>query len=350
MRRKFIIFKMKAVELALKAGRKRQSPITGYIHHPSRETIPVYENFCFALALLRSKTAENVLEAKALLERLFTFRVKGQFPHYLHEYPECRFQQKLHPVVTFILKEFQPILGGQLKAELQELLTESVAPQDPHSPEKWAELLLHSQLTGEAPTPAPWDPQSLSFVGQQRYEKGEPAVTLYDLFLGERGGRYSARALQDHPSHLTAALVYPGSLETFCPAPSFRYRFWGNGHPTHSLVLETSGAVRDQTIFLPEKEVHDEVEVAYFCNLPNEILVEGKKATTFQLGQRLQVGGKIELIFKVEGDGQYWGHLYRGNRPGQLFKDEAYDNIIALRTVKRSLSSTVKIGYKMVHE
>ncbi|HNA62241.1 MAG TPA: hypothetical protein PKW79_04115, partial [Rhabdochlamydiaceae bacterium] len=54
--------------------------------------------------------------------------------------------------------------------------------------------------------------------------------------------------------------------------------------------------------------------------------------------------------FTVEGDGQYWGHLYRGNRSGQLFKDDAYDTIIALRTVKRSLSSTIKISYKMVHD
>jgi len=339
---------MKAVELALKACRKRQSPITKFVH--DHETISIYENFCFVLALLRSKTAENVLEAKTLLEKLFNFQVDGQFPYYLHDYPNCHVQPKLSSVVFFILKEYQPILGK--KNELEKLLTPPVVPKNLRSPEEWAEFLVYCQITGESPKAAfqQWDPKHLSFVGHQRYEKGEPAVTLYDLFLGEWGGRYSPRALRDHPTHLRGGLVYPGSMEIFHPEPSFQYTFWGDGDPTHSLVLETKGEIRDQAIFLSENEVNDEVEVAYFCSLPNEILVDGKKATSFQLGQTIQIGKQVELQFTVEGDGQYWGHLYRGNRSGQLFKDDAYDTIIALRTVKRSLSSTIKISYKMVHD
>lgn len=302
------------------------------------------------LALLRSRTAENVLEAKALLEKLFNFQVGGRFPYYLHEYPECHVQPKLSSVVFFILKEYQPILGK--KNELEKLLIAPVMPKNLHLPEEWAEFLIYCQITGESPQAAfqQWDPKLLSFVGQQRYEKGEPAVTLYDLFLGEWGGRYSTRALQDHPAQLRGGLVYPGAMEIYQPESSFRYAFWGDGYSTHSLVLETKGEIGNQTVFLSENEVHDEVEVAYFCSLPNEILVDGKKATSFQLGQTIQIGKQIELEFTADGDGQYWGHLYRGNRSGQLIKDDAYDSVIALRTVKRSLSSTIKIRYRVIDD
>src|SRR3569832_1741282 len=84
---------MKSLELALRAGRARQSPQTGFVHHSyenlerSAETIPVYENFCFALALFRTKTVENVLEAKNLLERLLAFQTAEWFPLFLHDYP-----------------------------------------------------------------------------------------------------------------------------------------------------------------------------------------------------------------------------------------------------------------------
>ncbi len=49
----------------------------------------------FALALLRSRTTENILEAKAIVDNLLHFQLKegpsaGNFPKYLHEYPNCK--------------------------------------------------------------------------------------------------------------------------------------------------------------------------------------------------------------------------------------------------------------------
>jgi hypothetical protein len=360
---------MKAVDLALKAGRKRQSDITRFVHHcneqpeKSSEAIPTYENFCFALALLRSRIAENVLEAKSLLEKLLAFQVDHQFPVYLHEYPTCRYAglgSKLYPVIFYILRDFHTILGDKLRLQLQEL-QEHYSPkevQSLESPEDWAEFLIHAQLTGQDKTPAfkYWDAACKAFIGPQRQERGEPALTLYDLFLGEWTGQYSSRALQDHPVHLRASLIYPGEAFASSPSQSLCHRFWGSGHPTHSMVLNTSGQIFEEKnsllIVLPEKEVQEEMEVAYFCNLhpDTQILINHQKATSFQLGDTIQIVSKdrrMEISFSLEGEGKFWGHLYRGNRPGQLSckgeeKYEAYDWVIGLRTIQRDQRASIR--------
>lgn len=350
------MYGMKAIDLALKAGKKRQSLVTGFVHHPTTETIPVYENFCFALALLRSKVAENMHEAKALLEKLLAFQVKGELPVYLHEYPQCKYaglKQKLYPVIFFILRDFHSILGENVRTTLHQLLDEMPSKGECRSPEDWAEFLILSQITGEDPAPAAeqWDIQTLSFKGQQRQERGEPAVTLYDLFLGEWGGKFSTRALHDHPAHLYASLIYPVSkpLQFSSSTSTLERMHWGEGHPTHSLVLQTKGVLEGEIVHLPEGDVQEEIEIAYYLNLhpENQILVNQQKATTFQLGDVLQIAEKFELKLTLEsGEGKFWGHLYRGNRPGQLSGDkfEAYDWVIGLRSVKRSGSCRIRVS------
>lgn len=353
---------MKAIELALKAGRKRQSEITRFVHfcyedpEKSTETIPTYENFCFALALLRSRSVDNVLEAKTLLEKLLAFQVGQEFPVYLHEYPHCRYaglKSKLSPVIFFILRDFQSVLGEKLRTQLQALQATPEVISSPETPEEWAEFLIHAQLTDQDKTPALkyWDPSCLAFIGPQKQERGEPAVTLYDLFLGEWGGKYSHRALQDHPVHLRASLVYPAEIVlSSVPEQSLDRQFWGEGYPTHSLVLNTSGILTKEdngfTITLPEKAVQDEIEIAFFYNLHPDtyVTVNHQKATTFQLGDKIQIHSKDRLIelslTLASGQGQFWGHFYRGNRPGQLCckgadKHEAFDGVIGMRTVTR---------------
>ncbi len=366
---------MKVVELALKAGRKRQSEITRFVHYcneapeKSGETIPTYENFCFALALLRSRIVENILEAKALLEKLLAFQIDGQFPVYLHEYPLCRYAglgSKLYPVLFFILRDFHMVLGEPLRLQLQELQKRYALSeiQRPETPEECAEYLLHAQITGQDKTPAlkSWNAKALAFTGSQRQERGEPALTLYDLFLGEWGGRFSSRALQDHPVHLRASLVYPSeALNLSEPAPSLTRYFWGSGTPTHSLALSTLGTIMEEEksllVVLPEKEVQEEMEVVYFYNLhaATHVLINGQKATSFQLGDTVQLISKdfkIEMTFALEnGEGRLWGHLYRANRPGQLSckgeeKHEAFDGAIGLRTIKRGAHASIRICFR----
>ena len=363
---------MKVVELALKAGRKRQSEITRFVHHcteaseKSAEAIPTYENFCFALALLRSRTAENVLEAKALLERLLAFQVNGEFPVYLHEYPSCRYAglgSKLYPILFFILRDFHMVLGDHLREQLQDLQTRYALYEidSPETPEECAEFLLHCQITGKDKSPAfkSWDAKTLAYAGHQRQERGEPALTLYDLFLGEWGGQFSNRALQDHPVHLRASLIYPAEAPRFVSQPPLPTRYsWGSGNPTHSMVLSTPGVItgeKELLIVLPEKEVQEEMEIIYFYNLhaDTHVLINGQKATSFQLGDKVELiskGFRIELIFTLKsGEGQFWGHLYRANRPGQLCckgeeKHEAFDGAIGLRTVKRGPHASIRIN------
>jgi hypothetical protein len=362
---------MKAVELALKAGRKRQSELTRFVHHcsetpeKSSETIPTYENFCFALALLRSRTAENVLEAKALLEKLLAFQVNSEFPVYLHEYPLCRYaglKSKLYPVIFFILRDFHSVLGEKLRQQLQAVQSHPEEVSSPESPDDWAEFLIHAQITGQDKTPAlkHWDSDCLSFIGPQRQERGEPALTLYDLFLGEWQGKYSTRALQDHPVHLRASLIYPSEITlASIPAQSLQRQFWGNGSPTHSLLLNTQGVLTENKdgfhVVLQEKEVQEEMEIACFYNLHADttVKINHQKATSFQLGDTVQIISKdcqFELSFSViSGEGQFWGHLYRANRPGQLcckgdYKHEAFDGVIGLRTIKRCPKTSIRIS------
>ncbi len=362
---------MKAVELALKAGRKRQSEVTRFVHYcseqpeKSTEAIPTYENFCFALALLRSKIVENVLEAKALLEKLLAFQVNSEFPVYLHEYPLCRYaglKSKLYPVIFFILRDFHSVLGEKLRDQLQAIQGSPEEVSSPESPEDWAEYLIHSQINAQDKSPAlkHWDSSCLSFIGPQRQERGEPALTLYDLFLGEWGGKYSARALQDHPVHLRASLIYPAEIILdSIPSQTLQRQFWGNGGPTHSLLLNTQGILTEDKdgfqVILQEKEVQEEMEISFFYNIHPDttVTINHQKATSFQLGDTIQIiskDKKMELSFKViSGEGQFWGHLYRANRPGQLSckgedKHEAFDGVIGLRTIKRGSQATISIA------
>lgn len=118
------------VELAITCGRSWQSPQTGYIHYcyhildePNHDTIPIVENFLFTLALLRSRTAENIQEAKVLIGKLLCFQnfqdllSQGNFPVYLHDYPVCRDRYlgaQLLPIFYWIIKYFHTILGSEL--------------------------------------------------------------------------------------------------------------------------------------------------------------------------------------------------------------------------------------------
>jgi hypothetical protein len=362
---------MKSIELAIKAGRLRQSPATHFVHHSaekpdySREVIPVYENFCFALALFRSKMAANALEGKSLLEKLFAFQTAEGFPVYLHDYPRCHFRQlsqKLAPIAFFLLKDFSSILGEPLREKLQALAALLTPPSDPKSPEEWADFLIYTQIikSDSSDLFGIWDFKSQCFMGPQKQAQQEPAVTLLDLILGEWTGSYSLRALQDHPAHLQASLIYPGHLSCREVQQKWSRKFWGDGSPTHSAMLQTKGVVSElnNTVFidLPSQEVYDEVETSYYINrgIGTQLFVQGLKATAFQLGEPVIIESgceKFKVIFSLEeGSGRFWGHLYFGNRPGQMgslgsLKYEAFDWQIALRTVERKERCLLKMEF-----
>jgi hypothetical protein len=170
--------------------------------------------------------------------------------------------------------------------------------------------------------------------------------------------------VQDHPVHLRASLIYPAEivLGDF-PLQSLRHQFWGNGHPTHSLVLNTQGSMTEEkdgfNIVFQEKEAQEEMEIAFFYNLhpDTQVTINHQRATSFQMGDTVQIiskGRRMELSFSLaSGEGQFWGHLYRANRPGQLCckgeeKHEAFDGTIGLRTIKRGLHASIKVSVKLL--
>lgn len=126
------------VDMAVSEGRRRYSEQTGYLHYcydrsePPHLPIPVYDNILFALALLRSRTMDNVNEAKRILSHLLHFQsdaAEGNFPIYLHDYPFCkdRFLGVNIGVVLFqIINGFQPVLGSDLNQKLASALRKLV--------------------------------------------------------------------------------------------------------------------------------------------------------------------------------------------------------------------------------
>lgn len=123
------------IEMALAAGRRMQSIQTGFVHYcyqsqdeDVQQAIPVYENVLFVLALLRTRTVENMTEAKVLLEKLLAFQNDRKekslhnFPIYLHEYPNCWDHFLGINLLTpfyWILKYFGHVLGQDLKIKLE---------------------------------------------------------------------------------------------------------------------------------------------------------------------------------------------------------------------------------------
>lgn len=265
-------------ELALQAGRTRQQPQTGYVHCHYQDlnsvplTIPTLENFLFALALLQSKTAEQMTEAKELLEKLLHFYKEG-FPVYLHEYPHCSDPLlciKLLAPLYWIQKGFNTVLGQSLREQLvtvsKALLDKSLTEEAPYhlalraaaaaiafgrlygdvAMEKRGESLLQ-ELQGEGKNPTwempdriahmlvglqmvysdlsnspwrafweyigtTWSSQIGAYVGAplKIFQDGyEPQVTPYDLYMSYFSGVVPKRLFKETPVHLHGALIQP---------------------------------------------------------------------------------------------------------------------------------------------
>jgi hypothetical protein len=369
----------RAIDLAALAGRKRQSPRTGLVHLFSGEdapdTIPVYENFCFAFALFRQKTTESVTEAKAIIERLLTFRVNGNFPVYLHEFPKCfdhHLGLKIAPVLIYLVRLFSPVLGElkqKIEKALQEILAqrpeklfwenryracvgESLLGQDTtaFSPLDWTDWIITAQLSGQTHFFLPYDDQLQMFFGAvDIQEKDQPRPNPIEWLLAEPN--FSPRLLKDHPHQILTAPLFPFTFtKSELPSATFRM-FWQGSNSLHSLVakslefdLETEADTTRNNLF----------EASIYCNASNEteIFVEGKKATAFQLGETITISTpqkSISFHFElVSGSGDFFGHIFKANRWSQVSckgvnSYEAYDWQIGLRTLRRSEKAKIRI-------
>ena len=367
---------IRAVDLAVAAGHKRQSPRTGFVHlfpnDESTDTIPIYENFCFALALFRQKTAESVTTAKEMVGKLLAFQQPcGNFPVYLHDFPRCYdFQMplKVAPILIYLLRHFPTVLG-ELKSKIEEALAKALSkpPEKPSwenryractgkpllpvdtsefSSSDWTEWVITAQLAGQNHFEIPYDPTVQLLLGSTEcQEKGEPRPCPLEWLLAD--GHFSPRLLRDHPHQILCAPLFPITYTPSLPLETSFRHYW-NGSVLHSLVGQ--GLVFD----LPEgveKGKHDLFEAALFCNISPEttLFVEGRKATTFKFGDTVTIQTpQLTIALKFEltsGSGDFCGHIFRSNRPSQVCKGyEAYDWQIGIRTLRRSPTAQISVS------
>ncbi|MBM3198056.1 MAG: hypothetical protein FJZ58_02220 [Chlamydiae bacterium] len=379
------------------------------LRDPRQDPIPLTENLLYASVLLHTKSVQHIQEGRVLLEKILAFESEGNFPLYLHEYPSCRSAYQaveLLPIFFYLLRNCTSILSDDLqnrlislskrilqnlqKEELPKIIQRKIdaflgrfSQEDwyPTSPAEWAEYCLCSQMQGSSLQPAldQWNRNLCVYMGEafQYLQEGEePLVTLFDYFMGEALGNLSARAEQNPMLLLRSILVRPMTVdfqaskgttqEAFLLMPGQRpsgVLYFGGREKTHSFALDAKkGEWRldksKERIYvlsytyaeeIPREE--ESVECAFFLNLSaaSKVLIQGKQATLFRPGEWVEMvteSGSLRFCFIVDrGEGQWTGHILRGNRPLQKDKSPfaCYDRIIALRTLRRSSIAKLQI-------
>ncbi len=245
-----------------------------------------------------------------------------------------------------------------------------------------------------------WHMKSRSYIGppvKEQQEGLEPQPTLYDLFLGYFTGGIARRALTDHLFHLQAPLIRPtedrlvipsypfnitgqlnGRSWHLCQTPSYAYHViekketvnpatentqhilrivWGDGERTHTFACQAGDSEFSSFQIHPERiDIYLDLtkapnlgdreksrEFIFYCDVQEnmQITVNGIPSNTFQLGDLVKLSTGIGLQFSLEkGEGRFFGHAMRGNRPAQLplkgvRRFDAYDWQFFLRTLHR---------------
>lgn len=358
-----ILERRELVDLALSAGQTFLSPQTGLIHYcyedeRSKETIPLFENLCYCLALFRTHALDHVQEGKERLKHLLAFRYDdGRFPVYLHQYPNVRGSFRTTYPLYLIDKYFAKVIEEPLRNKIRQNLELPLPPKLITSSKDAGLLALHRSCIGENLNPLRefWDPSLNLYIGplgEERQRKGEIETTLFDLFMGS-----SPRILKPHPIHLHAALVYSEEEEGDPALPQnpepvgkgyhlFR-QVWEEDNHLHTLVCQDKEMKREEMTFIYPTEVPDEKhrdELTFYTDRKEEktILINGEKGTVFRLGDEVSIhtpSKTIVLSFHlIEGEGDFLGQLSFGNRPSQIVTHDftAYDWKITLRTLRRA--------------
>lgn len=404
---------MRMTDLAVEAGRNLQSPHTGFVHYcyqgkgeTLRDGIPTLENALFALALFRTRSVENVLEGKELLERLLAFEVEGNFPVYLHEYPKVEnpyLALRIAPIFFWILHDFSHVIGN-LREKLDSSLTRLLdkkwegelplwakarlaafsgeVPPLPEAPHDWQEALISMQIAekkgGEiepllSAATRVWHPELCIYIGPSKRRPTcgrELELTLFDLYLFEWQKSFPSRGLSSQPIHLRGALIRPLGRDfpkSSLPLPYAHFRSeedfpYFAAWEGHTLALAKRKTEIEQLseeeylIHFPEDLPESEeksLEVSFYLNYDKEdtFRINGKKANTFRAGDVVEIEtktAKVRLSFENE-DGRYFGHVMRGNRPSQLEETElsAYDWRFAIRTVQRSPTASIRVRVQL---
>ena len=263
---------------------------------------------------------------------------------------------------------------------------------------------------------ATWHRGTGTYTGpciREEQKKEEPSVGLYDYFLSYYSGIHSDRIKQLQPILIHAVLlnpsedtfddcsstvmlqgvyrenrwnlikmkdracillekkefINPSKLKTYVP---FRL-IWGDEHRVHSFVCQSLDSNKITYDFdypefnlffhlenkLDSEDREKRREVCFYSDYAEDcqILVDGFRSSTFELGRVITLQTRtcqFSLSFElVEGEGQFLGHITRGNRLSQVeIKGEnrfkSYDRQIFLRTVRRQEKCLIKARIRIL--
>jgi hypothetical protein len=392
----------RVIDLALNAGRKWQSPRTGFVHLCSTDelasdTIPLFENFCFAMALFRQRSVESILEGKELVERLLAFQTpEGNFPIYLHDFPRCYDNWmclRIAPILFQIRRHFSAVIGTEWKEKLDAAISRLLqcagsrsrsalwehrflklqgigSDFSPATHDEWYHWIVSEQLQSSSfSVEIPYHPHLQAFIGgTEVQEKGEPRPVAIEWALAEKQG-FPERLLRPHPAILQSALLFPIDNPKVLPSSPFAWipeggrLLWRGKSKLHSFSAPGGKWKEPEKIFFQLSgsvaiEKGDLIEAAVFCDISPEtdLTIEGKKGTVFQLSDFIHICTptlKIELRFDlIEGEGDFCGQISRANRPAQTackgtLLYEAFDWRIAMRTLRRSPNCLIAASVKI---
>ena len=254
---------------ALKAARHFVRPETGFLHyHPTGDapyaTIPLHENFCYVLALFKTKEKEEVERGIELLAKLLPFQnEEGLFPLYLHDYPMIRdhilsanhlkplldiakfnavipFRDKLNKAIEKLKSALIKFLNEKNPASfnahiLSNMVLEKEIPVEfsrAMGASELAEKLMNNQQEvgfREEWLPLMWYPQAKRFIGpafREREEGYEAEDNLLLLLLGHKPTKPSLAAV--HSVLINEAISEPAftPVKTEKMVDGYRFGIW----------------------------------------------------------------------------------------------------------------------------
>ncbi|MCI5053097.1 MAG: hypothetical protein MRY21_08205 [Simkaniaceae bacterium] len=362
------------IDLALEAAKRHLSEQTGMIHfcyqdYSSRDCIPLFENFCYALALFRTHERDQVLKGSELLSHLLNFQCEnGGFPVYLHEYPHCRSPRHTPPLI-YIYENYRHVIEKGLRERLKravERMPEAIA----FTPRSSKEI---SALVQQGISVKPYWKFG-TYIGAPYDEevcRSRPRQTLLDTLMGreeldpvhlraslltdkptdvevvsqvgewkwelEEGDDYASATIQKYtPAEVPKGfhlfrLVLPEDISLALPPGSFSYE---NGVVTYSEEVPDFRERMELNLFMTKENVTP--------------TIAGSRATAFEIGETLTLDTPthtVRLKFEPLTEGTFFGHIAYGNRPGQVSRDEfaAYDWRISVRSVERPAHAKLRI-------
>ncbi len=284
------------VKRALAWCEQHVNPFTQLLHYSPQgnAAVPFVENAYYALALLRCHQLEKGQKAKWLLGRLFAYQAEnGAFPSYMHDWPHGHVRDEMRAPLEAIAERYGSIVGPRLTEALARLDGEPLPPVD-------LDGSHYQAATG-------------AYIRGTVQEGFEPQLTAGELLINPDAKR------PDSAATLRTLLYDSPEVELLQERVAYHDGrwVWGDAERIHTAQL---------------------VENELFVDLHEcDIRVNGERATTFQLGDEVTVrSGEVTLAFtwNVKGEGDFMGHIARGNRSSQVLTEGTYDHLIFVRQLR----------------